>query len=268
MRIIDRQAARYNYTHDILIHHSTEECGCFDVTRTIPWNVLLCAKCENRPPAHSFVTDLRSGMKTCMNPGTWCLIPKNRETRYSFSTDTNFLNLQYSAALYPGIDLFEEAGESFTGSDPSLVRRLTEILNQEDDALMLFALKAELALFSLRLVKASPALNLSDSQRELLRHMNRNISATLTVNALADSCGMSQPAFSRMFSETFGKSPKEYLDGLLIQKILVILHTTGLPLREIARKFGFSSEFALSRFVKRITGTPPTLHRSRGSGSL
>ena len=60
-------------------------------------------------------------------------------------------------------------------------------------------------------------------------------------------------------------TPKAFLDGVLLRRILSEMHLPHPGLKYSADQFGFPSEYALSRFFKRVTGFSPReyLRRSR-----
>ena len=58
-----------------------------------------------------------------------------------------------------------------------------------------------------------------------------------------------------------GRSPKAVIDGRIIQEVCRLLRTTPLPLKEIARRLGFSSQAHLSRFFRKQKGMSPSAYR-------
>ena len=98
---------------------------------------------------------------------------------------------------------------------------------------------------------------------ETLRGILQNPSAAVSVKTVAAHVGMTASAFSGKFRDRFGVPPKTYLDRILAEQIPAFVRT-DLTLAELAEKFRFSSEFQLSRFVRRMTGLSPSGLRKQG----
>jgi transcriptional regulator GlxA family with amidase domain len=87
--------------------------------------------------------------------------------------------------------------------------------------------------------------------------------ADLTVGDLAELSNQRQDTFSRSFNRDIGKSPKEFLQNDLINKIITHLIDPHANIKEIAAALSFSSEFNMSRFFKKHTGMSPSEYRNK-----
>ncbi|NUP25930.1 MAG: AraC family transcriptional regulator [Nocardia sp.] len=72
-----------------------------------------------------------------------------------------------------------------------------------------------------------------------------------TVATLAAEAGLSRSAFSRRFTGTTGQPPLTYLGWWRSMVAAKLLRRSDAPLSEIARRVGYSSEFAFANAFKR-----------------
>ncbi|MTI19312.1 AraC family transcriptional regulator [Rhodobacteraceae bacterium RKSG542] len=79
-----------------------------------------------------------------------------------------------------------------------------------------------------------------------------------SLEALADACGMSRTQFTTKFREVLGTTPGAYLTRwrLAIAKMEL---ESGVPLKAVASKVGFSSPTALSRAFRRQFDVSPRM---------
>ncbi len=91
----------------------------------------------------------------------------------------------------------------------------------------------------------------------VLRLMRDRLSETLTVSDLAQSASLSVPQFHVFFKRYARCSPMDYLKHLRLSEACRLLATDDEPIRCIAEKTGFCSEFHLSREFSRVFGKPP-----------
>ncbi|WP_051166006.1 AraC family transcriptional regulator [Amycolatopsis orientalis] len=83
-----------------------------------------------------------------------------------------------------------------------------------------------------------------------------------TVDALAHAVGVPRARFSRRFAATTGHTPMEYLGRWRMTVAARLLREGPAPLRQIARKVGYDSEFAFARAFKRVVGDAPGRYRA------
>ncbi len=82
---------------------------------------------------------------------------------------------------------------------------------------------------------------------------------------LAKQLGMSYSTFRRSFTRHFGSSPDRFHQQARVAKAKQFLIETELPLKSIAERLGYSSEFYLMQVFKRQTGVTPTQWRRRAT---
>ena len=102
----------------------------------------------------------------------------------------------------------------------------------------------------------------SDHFGRVLAFIRDNIEKTITVDDLAGRAGMSSSHFSRVFKETLGETPMQYVLAYRIEQAIVLMKDPSLQLSEVAVACGFADQAHFSRSFKQITGLTPREHRS------
>jgi AraC-like DNA-binding protein len=82
-----------------------------------------------------------------------------------------------------------------------------------------------------------------------------------TVAGLAARAAMSRSGFARRFTDAIGTPPVEYLTRWRMQLAAQRLRSDDAPIRSIAARVGYRSEFAFSRAFTRDQGMPPATYR-------
>jgi len=103
--------------------------------------------------------------------------------------------------------------------------------------------------------------NQSPVQRAVGELMRRP-EAVASLQQLADVNGCSREHLSRVFRETAGVPAQAYLTRAKLDRALMLLGTTSLPLRTVAAQSGFATTHTLARQVRRHTGRSPSAYRS------
>ncbi|WP_433044622.1 AraC family transcriptional regulator [Dactylosporangium sp. CS-033363] len=78
-----------------------------------------------------------------------------------------------------------------------------------------------------------------------------------TVAALAARGGLSRAPFARRFAALTGQPPQSYLTRWRLTLAARLLRESDAPLRAVARRVGYGSEFAFAAAFKRHFGTAP-----------
>jgi AraC-like DNA-binding protein len=94
-------------------------------------------------------------------------------------------------------------------------------------------------------------------------HIERELGAGLRIDALAKTYGTSHDTFAKNFVQATGMSPKEYVTRRLNQQAIHLVINSGLKMKEIADRLGFSDEFYFSRFFQRLNRVAPRAYRQR-----
>lgn len=82
--------------------------------------------------------------------------------------------------------------------------------------------------------------------------------ASLSNEILAKCSGISEIYFRKLFKESFGVTPKQYIIDLRIKKACKLLGESRFNISEIAEQCGFSSVYHFCRAFKKVTSTTPT----------
>ncbi|MFF0073169.1 AraC family transcriptional regulator [Streptomyces sp. NPDC005494] len=84
-----------------------------------------------------------------------------------------------------------------------------------------------------------------------------------TVAKLAAEAGLSRATLARRFTAMVGQPPLSYLTWWRLTTAARLLQTTEAPLRSIAVRVGYTSEFAFANAFKRAHGLAPGAYRRR-----
>lgn len=105
----------------------------------------------------------------------------------------------------------------------------------------------------------------SERYHRVLAYIRQQLSDTITVDELAREAGMSSSHFSRVFKETLGSTPMQYVLAYRIEQAINMMGNPGRPLGEIAIACGFSDQAHFTRSFKQVMGCTPRSFRLAGS---
>ena len=100
--------------------------------------------------------------------------------------------------------------------------------------------------------------------RRTVEYVEENLAGDLSLAEIAGAANMSPRHFSRLFKEAVGSPPHRYVVERRVERAKDLLLGTDLPIAEVARGVGFSSQSHLHFHVKRLLGATPASLRSRG----
>jgi AraC family transcriptional regulator len=86
-------------------------------------------------------------------------------------------------------------------------------------------------------------------------------SQDLTLDALAQHTGFSPYHFARLFRQTTGETPHQFVLRLRVEHAQRLLEATGLPVAHVAEECGFADQGAFTRAFRRSLGVPPRAYR-------
>jgi AraC-like DNA-binding protein len=84
----------------------------------------------------------------------------------------------------------------------------------------------------------------------------------ITVEDLAAAAGLSRAHFSRMFSRTFGESPRAYLQSRRLERAAALLRYTDRSVADICVMVGLQSVGSFTTTFARAFGKPPAAYRA------
>lgn len=97
-----------------------------------------------------------------------------------------------------------------------------------------------------------------------LRRIDDHLAEPMSNSELAESCGMSEDHFIRVFRKCVGQTPARYALERRVSFAAERLVFTDESLKRIAADAGFSNRFHFTRVFTRIVGVPPAQYRQRG----
>lgn len=91
-----------------------------------------------------------------------------------------------------------------------------------------------------------------------IEYINNNYAEDISTAFLSETVHISIWHFCRLFKEVTGKTPKEYINDIRIDKACGLIKNTDMTVTEIALCCGFSDMNYFSRYFKMRIGMPPT----------
>jgi AraC-like DNA-binding protein len=87
--------------------------------------------------------------------------------------------------------------------------------------------------------------------------IHENADKPWTVEELARVALMSRASFARVFQQTLGQTPMQYLSDWRMTLARDLLLAESLSLAQIAERVGYSSQYAFAAAFRRHHGEPP-----------
>src|SRR5215469_9875820 len=100
-------------------------------------------------------------------------------------------------------------------------------------------------------------------KRRVREFIEANIGRRIDIDALASIAGLSKTHFSRMFRQTFGSTPYQYVLDLRVSLAANLLRTTDRPLVDVSLEAGFVDQSHLTRLFTKFMGDTPANFRRR-----
>lgn len=97
--------------------------------------------------------------------------------------------------------------------------------------------------------------------KEAISYIEQNYSRNLTVEELASICGLDRSYFGKVFKETMGQSPQEFLIHYRMSRAAELLAGTDLSVGEIGVNVGYPNQLHFSRAFKTVHGISPRQYR-------
>ena len=204
-----------------------------------------------------------------LKPRTVLLLPARRLYRFEFARGLRLIGFHFRLEAAPGHDVL---GASVQMKSGSLSRQESEDawralkLEQPDDWLRSEALLrwhlGSLVSFSWQDVSAQ--IQVARSWKNVLTQLAHAPAGGANVSRLAVRDGCSREHFSRRFRAQFGVNPRTWHRQQLAARAIEQLLLSNEPLSVIAEEFGFSDQFAFSKFIRQAIGLSPTALRRNG----
>ena len=148
---------------------------------------------------------------------------------------------------------FSSVQSFFEGSDPSLIDGLK---------MKELALSVILAMLDGECIDIS-GTRLSEPVDAAVGYIGDNLSASLTVSAVAEALGVSKSTLQKRFKAELSVSIGEFIDDAVLSKARSLVSESRMTLGEISESLGFSDQFYFSRRFKTKYGVSPREYRKR-----
>lgn len=102
----------------------------------------------------------------------------------------------------------------------------------------------------------------SDHYGRVLAFIRAHLDRTITVDDLASEASMSPSHFGRVFKETVGETPMQYVLAYRVEQAIHMMKDAARSLGSIALDCGFADQAHFSRSFKQVTGQTPRQFRA------
>ncbi|MDJ0536360.1 MAG: AraC family transcriptional regulator [Xenococcaceae cyanobacterium MO_207.B15] len=210
------------------------------------------------------------------NQGDVAIIPAGIVHRCNWNTSAEFGILAIEPVLLQqvGQDLVNcdhlELIPRFMNQQDALIQGIFSTLKDELEShkigsnLLIDSLKTTLAIHLLRkYCTTKPKLSsygdgLSKSKlKQVTEYIQENLDRNLKIIELAAIAQISPYHFIRLFKNSMGKTPHQYILQQRIKKAKYLLQHSELSIPEIAAIVGFCDQSHFTRYFKRVTGLTP-----------
>lgn len=114
---------------------------------------------------------------------------------------------------------------------------------------------------STRLVQSS---KMSDYYiKEAINYIEQNFQNSITIEDIAAVCGINRSYFGKIFRNSIGSSPQQFLMNYRMVKATELLKLTSLSIAEISTAVGYENQLHFSRAFKTIYGISPREWRNQ-----
>jgi transcriptional regulator GlxA family with amidase domain len=97
--------------------------------------------------------------------------------------------------------------------------------------------------------------------RRVREYIEANLEENISIQVLAGIAGLSMYHFARVFKQSEGVTPHDYLVKCRVRRAKELLSDTDLPMSEIALASGFSDQSHCARRFREHVGVTPSAYR-------
>ncbi|MBQ7325971.1 MAG: helix-turn-helix transcriptional regulator [Clostridia bacterium] len=101
--------------------------------------------------------------------------------------------------------------------------------------------------------------------RPVIEYLTEHYGEKTYIETLSDMVALSPDYFTKMFKESIGKTPIDYINGIKVNHSLRLLTMTDTPVNEIADLVGFSGPNYFHKIFKAYMNTSPLAYRKSAS---
>ena len=212
-------------------------------------------------------------------PDKLCILPAEHQSAWVINGEIRLAHVYFSAEQFAlgCVTLLDrepralELRESTFLEDASQARRFHQLiaLNWQEPAerLLTSSLAHEMLSHTLlSQVGAREGLPLKGGlatyqRRRLVEYIDQHLEDPISLGQLASLCALSEYHFARMFRQSLGLPPHQYLLARRLARAQTLLRSTALPLGEIALMCGFSSASHFTHRFRQAMGATPGDYR-------
>lgn len=99
--------------------------------------------------------------------------------------------------------------------------------------------------------------------KEAVAFIEQNYSRAVTVEDMARRCNLDRSYFGKIFKETMGQAPQEFLIRYRMAKAAELLKTTDIAIGDISIQVGYPNQLHFSRAFKNVYGISPREYRQK-----
>ncbi|HDR2537268.1 TPA: helix-turn-helix transcriptional regulator [Enterobacter ludwigii] len=222
------------------------------------------------------------GWKNGGGPDRFCLMPKESESTWDIRDDLSFVHLyctdehlrDVGEKIWDKRPLSLTLDEKIFGSDPKITALYRQFLlgcDWQQKANQLTLSTASTLLMTHLLQNYSsvqwklPVVTGGLSPfvlRHVLAFIEENLSQPLTLAELAEQAALSEYHFARMFRQSMGLAPHQYVMQRRMEKAKALVQHTTTPLTDIALACGFNSASHFSNRFRSMMGITPSQLRA------
>lgn len=153
----------------------------------------------------------------------------------------------------------------------ALIRLMMEECRSESplhDEAMKGYLRA-LVIENLRMVQAHDdgkrAVRYNRYVEQATQYISAHYAEEIHIKSLARSCGLSESHFRRIFDESVGMTPNDYINMVRIDKACDMLLKEDIAMSEVGERAGYQTASSFNRNFKALTGMSPLQWKNKGS---
>lgn len=99
--------------------------------------------------------------------------------------------------------------------------------------------------------------------KEALSYIEQNFQNPISIEDIAACCGLNRSYFGKIFRDTIGRPPQEFLMNYRMVKAAELLKLTTLSIADIGNAVGYPNQLHFSRAFKHIYGVSPREWRNQ-----
>ena len=99
--------------------------------------------------------------------------------------------------------------------------------------------------------------------KEAINYIEQNFQNDISIEDIAAVCGINRSYFGKIFRNSIGRSPQEFLMNYRMTNATELLKLTSLSIAEIGSAVGYENQLHFSRAFKSIYGISPREWRNQ-----